>query len=451
MGGTAAETNDPLAKKTVARGGFAAIVTTTISRTQTQPMMKCRYCAAPIDHVFVDLGMRPSANRFLTAAELDEIARGKPEPKFPHKVLFCSHCGLVQLAEYRRPKEVFTPGYTYFSSYSGSWVDHARRYADMAAERFALGAASLVVEVASNDGYLLQNFVAKGIPCLGIDPARNAAEAARRKGVETIVDFFGADLARRVARERGRADLIVANNVLAHAPDINNFVSGLHALLKDDGVMTLEFPHLASLVEGIQFDTIYDEHYFYLSLGTVRTIFAHHGLAVFDVEKLPTHGGSLRVYGCRADSGGRNVAPAVAQVIAEEKARGLDRLDQHRGFQARAERIRDNFRALIAREKAAGTRIAAFGAAAKGNIFLNYCDVGADAIEFVVDDTPAKQGRFLPGSHVPVVAEDVLKERKPGLVIILPWNFAPEIKRRLDYARAWSARFVTCIPEVAVS
>ncbi|MEK7246716.1 MAG: class I SAM-dependent methyltransferase, partial [Pseudomonadota bacterium] len=285
-------------------------------------MMKCRHCAQPIDHVFVDLGLRPSANKFLTAAELDEIKRGKPEPKFPLKVLFCPRCGLVQLAEYRGPKEMFTPEYTYFSSYSGSWIDHARRYADMAAERFALGANSLVVEIASNDGYLLQYFVAKGIPCLGIDPARNAAEAARRKGVETLVDFFGTDLARRLARERGRADLIAGNNVLAHVPDINDFVQGLHVLLKDDGVVTLEFPHLARLVEGTQFDTIYDEHYFYFSLKTVRTVFARHGLAVFDVEKLPTHGGSLRVYGGRAEAVGRNPAPAIAQVIAEENTLG---------------------------------------------------------------------------------------------------------------------------------
>lgn len=415
--------------------------------------MNCRHCATPIDRVFVDLGLQPSANRLLTAAEMAAIARGKPEPKFPLKVLFCPACGLVQLADFRRPEDMFTSDYVYFSSYSGSWVEHARRYADMVQRRFALDEKSLVVEIASNDGYLLQNFVAKKIPCLGIDPAQKAADAAREKGVETVVDFFGTDLAQRLARGerggRGRADLIAGNNVLAHVPDINDFVRGIHALLKDDGAVTLEFPHLARLVENAQFDTIYDEHYSYLSLATVRAIFARFGLMVFDVEALPTHGGSLRVYGCR--EGRRAVEPAVAAILAEEKALGLDRLDKHQGFQARVEGIRDDFLALVAREKTAGTRIAAFGAAAKGNIFLNYCGVGADVIDFVVDDTPAKQGRFLPGSHVPVVAEDVFKERKSGLVVILPWNFAPEIKRRLDYGRAWGVRFVTCIPGVTVS
>lgn len=413
--------------------------------------MKCRHCGAAVDHVFVDLGIQPSANRLLSAAELEAIATGTPEPVFPLKVLVCGQCFLVQLADFRRPEDMFTSDYVYFSSYSGSWVEHARRYADMVTSRFGLNEGSFVAEIASNDGYLLQNFVAKGIPCLGFDPARNAAEAARERGVETVVDFFGARLARDTASTRGRADLIAANNVLAHVPDINDFIAGLEILLKDDGVATLEFPHLARLVESIQFDTIYDEHYSYLSLGTVRTILGVHGLAVFDVEELPTHGGSLRVYAQRSMSGARPVSPAVAAVLDAEHAMGLDDLSCYQGFQAKVDKIRDDFVALMGREKTAGNKIAAFGAAAKGNTFLNYCAIGAETIDFVVDDTPVKQGRFLPGSHIPVVPENVLKENKPDLIVILPWNFAPEIKRKLDYARAWGARFVTCGTGVEVS
>lgn len=413
--------------------------------------MKCRHCGAAVDHVFVDLGAQPSANRLLSVAERDRIAAGEHEPAFPLKVLVCATCFLVQLAEFRRPEDMFTSDYVYFSSYSGSWVEHARRYAESVTQRFGLNDRSFVAEVASNDGYLLQHFVAKGVPCLGLDPARNAAEAARARGVETVVDFFGTRLAREVAESRGRADLIAANNVLAHVLDINDFVAGLAILVKDDGVVTLEFPHLARLVENIQFDTIYDEHYSYLSLGTVGTILGAHGLAVFDVEELPTHGGSLRVYAQHADGGARPVEPAVAAVLDAERTMGLDRLDCYQGFQAKVDRIRDDFVALVTREKAAGRTIAAFGAAAKGNTFLNYCAVGAETIDFVVDDTPAKQGRFLPGSHIPVVAEEVLKAGKPNLIVILPWNFAAEIKKRLDYARAWGARFVTCGGGIEVS
>jgi len=411
--------------------------------------MHCRHCATETDLLLVDLGNQPSANKLPSAGELRAIENGIEEPMFPLRVYVCGNCYLAQLADFRRPETMFRSDYAYYSSYSGSWMDHARRYVDMVTERFGLSKDSFVVEVASNDGYLLRNFVANGVPCLGVDPAENCAERAKQHGVETVVDFFGADLAKQLAAERGHADLVLGNNVLAHVPDINNFVAGLREMVAASGVITLEFPHLARLLEYTQFDTIYDEHYSYLSLGAVSRIFGAQGLNVFDVEELPTHGGSLRVFGQRAEAG-RPASAAVTAVLEAESRMGLDSKGLYESFQAKVNKIRDDFLGLVQREKADGKKIAAFGAAAKGNTFLNYCGVGTETIDFVVDDTPVKQGRFLPGSHIPVVPEDVLKHEKPDLVVILAWNFAPELTKRLSYITEWGGRVATAIPEVRV-
>lgn len=408
--------------------------------------MNCRFCHSPLERVFVDLGHHPSANGLVHPDRRD-----MSEPRYPLKVFVCEACLLVQLPAVHKADDIFTGNYVYYSSYAKSWVEHARRYVTMIRERCRLGPDSFVVEVASNDGYLLQFFVDEQVPCLGIDPAANCADAARDKGVETRVDFFTAALARAVAAERGRADLLLGNNVFAHVPDVNDFVVGLSILLKPDGVLTLEFPHLARLISDIQFDTIYDEHFSYFSLRVARDILARHGLRIFDVEELPTHGGSLRIYACHEDDGTKPTRVAVAAMIRAEEEQGLSGLAVYDDFQARVEAVRDSFLGLVREAKAEGRRIAAFGAAAKGNTFLNYCGIGAESIDFVVDDTPAKQGLLLPGSRVLIVEEGKIREEKPDLIVILPWNFAPEIKEKLAYTRDWGARLVTCIPNLAVS
>jgi SAM-dependent methyltransferase len=404
---------------------------------------RCRNCGAPLARPFVDLGLQPPANRFLTQAEL-----AAPEPLFPLKVYVCGRCLLVQLPEANRAADVFTAGYAYFSSYTPSWVEHAKRYVDMIERRLGLDGRSFVVEVASNDGYLLQHVAAKGIPCLGVDPAAGVAEAAAAKGVETRIGFFGRALAGEIAARRRRADLVVGNNVLAHVPDLDDFVEGLASLVKPEGWVTLEFPHLLRLIDGLQFDTIYDEHYSYFSLHAAADALARRGLRVVDVEELATHGGSLRVYARPGDAA--RPAPAVARVLAAERARGLADPDGYAGFQDKVRAVRRDFLKFLAEEKRKGRAVAAFGAAAKGNTFLNYCGVGADAIRFVADETPAKQGRFLPKSHIPVVAEAAIRERRPDAVVILPWNVKDEIAGKLAYVRAWGCRFATAIPEVRV-
>lgn len=407
--------------------------------------MDCRFCGTPLRHLFADLGRQPSANRFLTRARLET-----PEPTYPLRAYVCEACHLVQIGDDHGAEEVFDGDYVYFSSYSGSWIEHARAYVDMAVERFGLGPSSFAVEVASNDGYLLRHVAARGIPCLGIDPAADAARVAATKGVETLVDYFSVDVARRVATERGLADLLVGNNVLAHAPRINDFVGGLAALLAPHGVLTMEFPHLERLIRYCQFDTIYDEHFFYFSFGSARTVFRRHGLEIFDVEELPTHGGSLRIFARHADNPALPVAESVEILARRERYMGMETLEHYLGFQERVEEVRDVFLAFLAAERARGSRVAAFGAAAKGNTFLNFCGVTTADVAFVVDDTPAKQGKFLPGSHVPVVAEDHIREAHPDVILILPWNFKAEIMRRLDYTRDWGCRFVTCIPAIDV-
>ena len=357
---------------------------------------------------------------------------------------------LVQITGDHDAGDIFTEDYLYFASYSLGWVAHARAYVHNVAGRFGLDGSSLMVEVASNDGYLLQHAVELGIPCLGIDPAGGCADAAAEKGVETLVDFFGSDTARRVVGSHGQADLICGNNVLAHVSPLNDFVAGFPVLLKPDGVLTMEFPHLQKLIENCQFDTVYDEHYSYFSLAAAKTLFERHGLRVFDVEQLPTHGGSLRVYACHADSTRYAEQAAVGTVLVGERDAGLLDPASYDGFQAEVDRIIASFERFLADERAAGRKVCGFGAAAKGNTFLNTYGAGPDTLAFVCDDTPAKQGRHLPGSRIHVVSPDVLSAEKPDTVVILPWNVAPEIVRRNAHVFDWGGRFVTFVPDVRV-
>jgi SAM-dependent methyltransferase len=406
--------------------------------------VKCRHCANDKFIPFADLGTAPPSNAMLTSERLDEA-----EAYYPLVVEVCDKCFLAQVEEYKRATEIFDEDYTYFSSFSRSWLEHAERFVGMATERFGLGRDSLVVEVASNDGYLLQYFVQRGVPVVGVDPTANTAEAARQKGVPTIVDFFGRELAEQ--QLGGAADLIVGNNVFAHVPDINDFTAGLKAALKPGGVISLEFPHLLRLIEENQFDTIYHEHFSYLSLAVTERIFAAQSLKVFDVEELPTHGGSLRVFGAHADDDSKSRSAALDTVLAEERAAGLEGRAVYEAFQPSVERLRDDFMRFLGDQQAAAKRVAGYGAAAKGNTLLNYCGIkGTDLIRFVADASPHKQGRFLPGSHIPVLAPEAIDEQRPDFIIIFPWNLREEVAAQLARARGWGAKFVTAIPELQI-
>ena len=406
--------------------------------------MNCRSCGAALTCEFLDLGTAPPSNAFLSAADL-----ARPEAWFPLKLHACSDCHLVQVDEVQAHDKLFAPDYVYFSSYSRSWLEHAERYVATAVDRLGLGPSSLVVELASNDGYLLQYVAARGIPCLGIEPTEGTAQAARARGIETVVQFFGTRLADELAGSRGSADLIIGNNVLAHVPDINDFVGGIARLLSPDGVATLEFPHLLELVANRQFDTVYHEHFSYLSFHTVQRIFAAQGLRLWDVEALSTHGGSLRVWACRQDAP-REATPAVAAMLEREYAAGMMDMAWYRGFQRVAEDVKDGFLAFLLEQKRAGKRVAAYGAAAKGNTLINFAGIRADLIGFVVDASPHKQGRFLPGSRIPVVDEAMLRQARPDYVVILPWNLRDEISRQLDYVREWQGKLVVAIPRIEV-
>ncbi len=407
--------------------------------------MKCRHCATALENRFVDLGSAPPSNAYLTKKTLKE-----PERWFPLNVLVCHKCFLVQTEDFASFDELFDGDYAYFSSYSTSWLEHAERYAGVMAERFELTRQSMVVEIAANDGYLLQYVQARGIPCYGIEPTANTARAAREKSIEIVEEFFGEALGKKLAGEGKFADLTVANNVLAHVPDINDFVAGFRALLKPQGIATFEFPHLAELILHNQFDTIYHEHFSYLSLGAVMRVFGKNGLEVFDVEKLPTHGGSLRVFAQLADTGVREKNGRIDEVLGEEREMSLDLIDGYRGFQARTEKTKDEFLRFLIDQRAEGRTVAAYGAAAKGNTFLNFAGIRPDLISFVVDRNPEKQGKFMPGSRIPIVSEDRLRADKPDIIVILPWNLADEISEQLAYARSWGAKFVRAIPEVRV-
>lgn len=407
--------------------------------------MYCRFCNTKLEHVFIDLVNSPASNSFLTAAQLNE-----PEVFFPLKVFTCHTCFLVQVDEYKKSDAIFDNDYAYFSSFSTSWLAHAKRYVEAMTGRFDLNAQSQVIEIASNDGYLLQYFVEKQIPVLGIEPTANTAAVAMEKGIPSITRFFGVELAQELARQGTQADLLLGNNVLAHVPDIVDFVAGMKIALKPTGVITIEFPHLLQLVENNQFDTIYHEHFSYLSFYTVSRIFESQGLTMFDVDELPTHGGSLRIYAKHRGDSTKVISPSVAALLAKEEATGLTRLNYYEGFPAKAFRVKLDLLDFLTAQKRAGRTVAAYGAAAKGNTLLNYCGIKNDLIDFVVDANPAKQNKFMPASHIPVVTETVLHTQKPDFVLILPWNLTDEITQQLAYIREWGGQFVVPIPNVRV-
>jgi SAM-dependent methyltransferase len=404
----------------------------------------CRFCRNPIRRTVVDLGMSPLCESYVEAARLDDM-----EPFYPLHVRICDSCFLVQLRAYVPPEEIFTE-YAYFSSYSTSWLEHARRYADMISERLPLGRDKLVVELGSNDGYLLQAFVERGIPVLGIEPAGNVAEVAVERGVPTVVAFFGADTARRLAAEGRRADLLVANNVLAQVPDLNDFVAGIRLLLAPGGVATIEVPHLLRLLDRNQFDTIYHEHYSYFSLGTLQRILSAHGLTIFDVEELSTHGGSMRVYAAHADGHGVPADDSVADLLAREDAAGLSTPEPYASFAARVEETKRRLLEVLISIKREGKSVAGYGAPGKGNTLLNYCGIRGDLVDYTVDRNPYKQGRFLPGTHIPIAHPSKIAERRPDFILILPWNLKDEIIEQLSFVRDWGARFIVPIPAVVV-
>ena len=406
--------------------------------------MKCRHCASELAFQLIDLGSAPPSNAYLTA-----ISLRRPEKWFPLKVLVCEQCWLVQAESYSRASELFNDEYAYFSSFSDAWLAHSENYVNEMVNRFSLSRTSHVVEVASNDGYLLQYFKSREIPCLGVEPTASTANAARLKGIETVERFFGVQLATELVAEGKAADLTAANNVLAHVPDINDFVRGFAVLLKPQGVATFEFPHLYQLITERQFDTIYHEHFSYLSFTTVSEIFNSQGLSVFDVETIGTHGGSLRVFAQRSDTGNRPQTSQVREMMQLEGSAGMRSRGFYEGFEQDAETAKAELLQILVESKLAGKKVAAYGAAAKGNTFLNYAGIKSDLIAYVVDRNPAKQGKWMPGSRIPIVDEAFLKRDQPDVIVILPWNIKSEVLNQLSYAKAWGARFVVAQPEVA--
>ena len=406
--------------------------------------MNCRHCDHFLKHVFLDLGSVPPSNAYLTDSNLKQ-----PESQFPLKLFVCDQCWLVQTEDFTRPDELFSSDYAYFSSTSQSWLEHASHYVEQMCDRFKLNQQSQVIEIASNDGYLLKNFVNAGIPCLGIEPTSSTADAAEALGIPVLREFFGNDLGTRLARENKQADLVLGNNVYAHVPDINDFTLGLNKVLKSCGIITLEFPHLLQLLKENQFDTVYHEHYSYLSLNTVGRIFNRAGLIIFDVEKLSTHGGSLRVYGCRAQDT-RQIFASVKEVLAEEQNHGLEQLSTYKDFQLRVDRVKIDLLSFLTGQKRAGKTVAAYGAAAKGNTLLNYAGIGSDLLPFVCDAAPSKQGKYMPGSHIPIFSPIMLREKKPDIVLILPWNIAEEVISQNAYVREWGGKFVTAVPQIRI-
>lgn len=405
--------------------------------------MNCRFCGNELSHEFIDLLESPLSNSFLTEKQLNQA-----ESYFPLKLFVCDKCFLVQIDEYKSAKEIFNNEYIYFSSYSKSWLEHAKKYTEMMLDRFAYDKNSLVVEIASNDGYLLQYFNNKQIPVLGIEPTLNTAKVASDKGIETITEFFGVELAKKLAEQNKLADLLIGNNVLAHVPDINDFVGGLKIGLKPDGIITMEFPHLVQLIENNQFDTIYHEHFSYLSLTTVKSIFEAHKLKLFDVEQVKTHGGSLRIFAKHSDDNTKHVSSNLLNLLKKEEHIGLKDLSYYMGFQKKAQRAKDELLSFLKEQNDNNKLVVAYGAAAKGNTLLNYCGVKSDVIKFVVDASPYKQGKFLPGSHIPVVNENEIRKEKPDFVIIFPWNIREEISTQLTYIRTWGGSFVVAIPTI---
>ena len=415
------------------------------STLTSRPIQGCRFCDAPLQHTFVDLGMSPLCESWLSANELNHM-----EPFYPLHAYVCDRCFLVQVNEYVSGEKIFGGEYAYFSSFSSSWLAHAKRYVDNIVPRLGLSEQSQVVEVASNDGYLLQHFVERGIPALGIEPAENCADAAREKGVTCRCLFFGVDTAQMLRDEGLRADLLLGNNVLAHVPDLNDFVAGIKILLADDGVNTMEFPHLMRQVEGNQFDQIYQEHYCYFSLVTIEQVFRAHGLTIFDVEELPTHGGSIRIYTRHAEDDSKPVTPAVQALLQQELDAGYDQLDIYLSFTEKVIEVKHRLLEFLIQARRDGKRVAGYGAPGKAATLLNYCGVREDLIEYTVDRNPYKHGRYMPGVRIPVFAPEKLAETKPDYILILPWNLKDEIIEQLAYARQWGAQFVVPIPEVTI-
>jgi hypothetical protein len=412
--------------------------------TELTSAYRCRFCAEPLRHTFVDLGMSPLCQTHIEPDRLNE-----KESFYPLQTFVCENCFLAQLPEHVAPDQIFEE-YAYFSSYSDSWLGHARRYVEMIASRLKLGAQSLVVEVGSNDGYLLQNFVAKGVPVLGIEPAKNIARAAVQKGIPTVSEFFGRNLAAKIEQERGGADLIVGNNVLAHVPLLNEFVAGMKLLLKLAGVITMEFPHLMQLIDGNQFDTIYHEHYSYYSFTTVERVFAAQELTLFDVDELPTHGGSLRIYARHAQDASKPVSPNVAALKEREQAWGVSSLTKYQAFGEKVKQTKRRILQFLIEAKDNGKSIAGYGAPGKGNTLLNYCGIHTDFIDYTVDRNPYKQGKYTPGTRIPIYDPERIKVTKPDYLFILPWNLKDEIMAQNAFIREWGGKFVVPIPELRV-
>ncbi|WP_076792520.1 class I SAM-dependent methyltransferase [Chlorobium sp. KB01] len=408
--------------------------------------MKCRHCGAELKLTLVDLGSAPPSNAYLTVEKLQN-----PEKWFPLRVLVCEQCWLVQTEDFAQADELFDADYAYFSAYSSSWLAHSERYVSDMAQRFSLNEQSYMIEVAANDGYLLQYVKALGIPCTGIEPTASTAIAARAKGIDIVEEFFGVNLAKQLVADGKQADLTAANNVLAHVPDINDFVAGFTALLKPSGVATFEFPHLFNLIQLNQFDTIYHEHFSYLSLTAVQHIFAANGLSVFDVLELPTHGGSLRVFAQRTDTGSYVINDQVPLLLQKEESVGMRTAEYYTGFQRKSEKVKDDFVAFLIEAKRKGKSVAAYGAAAKGNTLMNFAGIRPDMIRFVVDKNPAKQGKYMPGSRIPIVSEERLREDHPDYVVILPWNLREEIMQQLAYVQEWGGKFVTAVPDLKLA
>ncbi len=403
--------------------------------------MHCRHCYKPLTHVFLDLGLAPFSNAYLSKEDLQ-----KTEALYPLKLFVCDQCWLVQTEDFAKADDLFQADYAYFSSTSTSWLAHSKSYTDMITKRLDLNKDSFAIELASNDGYLLKNFVEDRIPCLGIEPTKDTANTARKLGIDVLEEFFGEDIASGVPK----ADLIIGNNVYAHVPDINDFTKGMKVALKPSGTITLEFPHLLELINHNQFDTVYHEHFSYLSLGAVNRIFAAVGLRIYDVETIPTHGGSLRVYGCH-DNAAQKVESAVTKMLTKEKEFGLENIQTYLSFQAKADKVKNDFIAYLKKVKAEGKKIAGYGAAAKGNTLMNYAGIKADMIDFVSDAAPSKQNKFLPGSHIPVLPPSAIDAHKPDIIVIFPWNIADEVKTQLAHVKAWNAKFVTAVPALKES
>jgi SAM-dependent methyltransferase len=405
----------------------------------------CRFCGSEISQSVVNLGTSPLCQRHIKPEQAHEM-----EPFYPLHAHICTNCWLMQLDEFASPEEIFAEEYAYFSSYSDSWLRHAERYSDMMTDRFGFHRNSLVMEIASNDGYLLQWFVKKGIPVLGIEPAWNVAEAALEKGVRSEILFFGQNTALDIAAQYGHADLLIGNNVLAHVPDINDFVKGMKMLLASDGVITMEFPHLQRLIEENQFDTIYHEHFSYLSFTAVNRIFSHHGLQLFDVQELPTHGGSLRIFARHKEDASKPVSENVTALLNREQKLGMTTVEFYAAFEEKVKETKRKLLDFLIQVKREGKTVAGYGAPGKGNTLLNYCGIRTDFLDYTVDRSPHKQGNYLPGTRIPVFSPDKIRETRPDFVLILPWNLRKEIMEQMSYIREWGGQFVVPIPEVKV-